>query len=562
MKTLKFTNKIDWVMVDVFLQHEDVWLCLPEDYLVIRKNIDFATQLNYTLQVFKNIKVNHWIVYLYNAVFSSLKENAFLSSEEAKQFAKCIAIKYDITLISRDGKLVDGLNFIKDRFTDTYDKIDFSVIIQTGNTLLPEGKKFRKLTVEDAAKGAQRYLNNRVIGRHFLDTASTPIVGVGYEYKTDRNYRRSYGYGRAWNFKTAKQLADIEAVERYVSQFYAFEYNEISAKGSYRKLEDVSIEPQNFYLEKKTHLTKDTELYWTKAQSIKTGKWVYIPEDLVYYSNDFYRQNYLRAINDSSNGVALGGSYPEAMIGGLIELIERHSFLAMWYGGIPRKQIINYSQFISQEMKEAINKLIEKQLNIDLFEISFFKGVYVVWALIRNFNSEATMFSYSAAGAGFELGEAIEAALLETIVGFSVQSNVHKKMPHDISRIVSLDDHVERYGDSSNQHSFDFINGFDKVVYKRENASYRKHFNSQEDIVRFLYRILLAELDDIYFANLTSKELRSFNLYAVKAIVPGMFPMTFGEDSQRVNLKQINLMRRENGLPPINKLRKDPHPFP
>lgn len=56
-----------------------------------------------------------------------------------------------------------------------------------------------------------------------------------------------------------------------------------------------------------------------------------VPQWLAYYSSPC-RQGF---VYETSNGCALGGSLEEAVLYGMLEVVERDSFLLTWYAQLP-----------------------------------------------------------------------------------------------------------------------------------------------------------------------------------------------------------------------------------
>jgi len=75
--------------------------------------------------------------------------------------------------------------------------------------------------------------------------------------------------------------------------------------------------------------------------------------------------------------------------------------------------------------------------------ISVFEDVYVVWGLITNKQEGTSISTYTSAGAGFSVDEAVKAALMEVSVGYLVQENYHEEAPSIPENISTIDDHID-----------------------------------------------------------------------------------------------------------------------
>ncbi|WP_349584920.1 YcaO-like family protein [Leuconostoc citreum] len=556
MKILLFKNKINWDAVCEICKVEDTLIVVPDGYIALKKSDSLSKNISATLKIYEELKIKLWLSFFYTASFELIDFDKFKIMDAESIKYQEIRLNHDMELLDKDFNIIDSLDFLKLYYEDAPSDFDFQNIFKVKHSIT---NGFRFLGLDGEAKNAENFLSNHVIQRYFLDAKSDVVPGVALEFQTPLNKELYYGYGRYSDYLTAKKISQLEAVERYASQYYAFNNSNMTLFRSFKEVEPSAIDPSVFLLEKNNTIGNDEKIYWTKAFSFKNKKNILVPEDLVYFGNQTIRRNYRRKINDSSNGVSLGGTYTEAMIGSLLELIERHSFLATWYGEIPGKEIKNYFSFLSSYLQESVMKLKESKVDVKLFEISQISGVYVVWALITDERQQATMYSYTAAGANVYLKQAIESALLESIVGFSVQTNGHKEMPNFESKVISMEDHLEYYGNKENKHDFDFTKSFNSQTFSIIGI---KTFDTQEELLYYLIKKIYHNFSDVIFANLSSKEMESKNLYVTKALVPGMIPMTFGEDSLRISLEIINNIRKESGLEQISKIRKLAHPFP
>lgn len=556
-------NKISWGKIDKKVSKQDVCLCLPGYFILIRKNSNFLVNINNKINYFINKHKSNWLTFINDANFSKIKNTNNIKLSDIADFYRKIDEVHDLYIITTDLKIIDFEDFIYSREKDSRTKDNLFYYIKSKQNFIEDINNIRSESLYSAGTSANLFLKNRTVGRYFIDASSIDFASACYEFKTLGSKANNYGYGRSWNFKDATNIALLEGVERYISQYYAYNNVNYEVFGSFNYLTSngrCCVMPSRLILETNSNVNNDSKLYWTEAQSIVDGKKCLVPEDVAFYGNNFYRDNYQRRINDSSNGVALGSTYTEAIINGILELIERHSFLTTWYGEIPGKKINNYKEYLDENTIISVNKFLKRGFQINLYEISFIEDVYVVWCLIRNFDKDAKMFSYNAAGSGITLRGAIKAAIVESVVGMSVQNENHTIMPDKVKTIKTLEDHIDFYGNNTVKDLYDFVNESKSFSLKTNTI-----FNStktQEDILEIIEKKILDEFDDIYVVNLTSNELKKHNLFGVKCIIPGMFPMTFGDKSQRLNKDYINKQRRKNGINEIDEIKLLPHPFP
>lgn len=556
MKKLLYQNKINWTEVAEYAKKEDVLIYLPDGFSGFKKSGNLKNKINYLISTFDKLSLKHWINFFYSAEFYQNLSNE--NHVETKDFSK------DIVLLSSSGKELDALNFLNEEFEVPKDHVDFNDLISKTKFKVKSNSDYRIKSVFEIGDRAEKFLSKHTLGRYHLDPAAAPFTGVAFEYKTPSYQEYNYGYGRAFDFSTAKHIASLEAVERFASEFYAFKFTDHTKMGTYSELaQDYQLLSfDKLMLEKTSKVSKHTPLYWIPGRDIKNEMDILVPEDLVYYGNSPSRKGYIRQVNDSSNGVALGSNYAEAMISSLLELIERHSFLMTWYGKVPGRRLTNYDFLLNHEELEIIERIKRTGAELNLFEISVFDGIYVVWGLIKNTSNDATIATYTSAGASFSIKSALKSAIMEVAVGYLVQKNYHSTYPELPTKVKTIDDHIDFFANPQNLNAFNFTNDFVDFDYKKSYLTDFEDREYQEEILAHLINETLMDYKDIIFINQTSKTMAESGLYVIKTIIPDFLPMTFGEGNLRISIENINKSRKILGLEEVESYNPKPHPFP
>jgi ribosomal protein S12 methylthiotransferase accessory factor len=107
-------------------------------------------------------------------------------------------------------------------------------------------------------------------------------------------------------------------------------------------------------------ISRDEPLMWTEALSLRERVPVLIPAETVYYP--FLAADYRcrMVFPCSTNGLASGSTYQEALIHGLYEVIERHYWSLADSGRAVTSIVIDHERLCrSPEMKAAIRRLAE-----------------------------------------------------------------------------------------------------------------------------------------------------------------------------------------------------------
>ena len=153
--------------------------------------------------------------------------------------------------------------------------------------------------------------------------------------------------GRTNNYHISELTAILEGLERYCG---------LEPRGkrtmiydSYNNLKNDALNPilvgvhsdeqykqPNFPFQK---FDPDRPIKWVWGYSLLQDRAILVPEILAYYSlgcGDGF-------VYETSNGCALGGSLEEAIFYGIMEVIERDSFLLTWYSKMALPRLDPYS---------------------------------------------------------------------------------------------------------------------------------------------------------------------------------------------------------------------------
>jgi oxazoline/thiazoline synthase len=163
--------------------------------------------------------------------------------------------------------------------------------------------------------------------------------------------RRSGGKGKST--EQARTSALAESMERYCG---VFDGTEPRIRASFADLGKAALHPNSCmgyskrqYAERESHNLKghrphwvpqpfrdDIEIEWTPLWSLTTQETRYLPTSFCYYG---YRSPDPLFARADSNGCAAGSVLEEAVLQGLLELIERDAVALWWYNCLKRREI-------------------------------------------------------------------------------------------------------------------------------------------------------------------------------------------------------------------------------
>lgn len=421
----------------------------------------------------------------------------------------------------------------------------------------------------------------------YRELRSSYIEAGGMEIRISPSYVET-GFGRAYRRPDADKLAVLEALERYCGM--CNRAAPAVERHSYEQLREQAVDPAVFGLHgeeamahpahKLQHYREDLPVYWTPAFSMKDRREVLVPEQLVYFADGHFRSRTNRFVYDSSNGLALGSTLEEAALHGLFEVIERDNFLCAWYNRLPLREI-DISGSRLEELKQLVYFMELEGIQIRFFDISMELKVPSIWALAYDTRDGAAMKAYNAAAAHFIPEKAVESAAMEVITSLPIYASNLKKggsasvrarqLENNPGVVTEFEDHVLFYASESNcLKALDFVLRGDG----QKKASLEQLYPDAYDPAgRFTHDDLTGDLEELaaeiishygglYIADVTPDEVSDFGYSAAKVLVPGMLPMTFGEQHRRVNRERLIRERVRRGLDKDFTVNPDPHPFP
>jgi ribosomal protein S12 methylthiotransferase accessory factor len=144
-----------------------------------------------------------------------------------------------------------------------------------------------------------------------------------------------FGSGAHPDPRRARAAAIGEALERYAAVFIPYER---VRRTTAQALGDTAVHPSRFALFHPTQFatqrfpfvpfTEDTPTTWVEGFDLSDGSTAMLPADLVYLRRP--DRSTRQIAYSTSSGLACGPSLPEAILAGLLELVERDAVMLAW----------------------------------------------------------------------------------------------------------------------------------------------------------------------------------------------------------------------------------------
>lgn len=310
-----------------------------------------------------------------------------------------------------------------------------------------------------------------------------------------------------------------------------------------------------------------------RGHSLRDDRPVLVPARLAYYSAGTAADDF---VYECSNGCAIGSCLEEAILFGLLELIERDAFLLAWYGNA-RLTEIDLDSCDRTVVRAMTDRAALCGYDVHVYDNRIDLPVPVVTGLaVRRDEGPGTLAF--AAGAAFDPLTAVESALSEILTYLphlprqvAERPDELAAMAEDFGLVRRLPDHAALFGlPRMREH----VGGYLEPAAVRSFADTYDDWSRRRprgldlrDDVLWCTGELAAAGFDVVVVDQTTPEQRRLGLSTVATIVPGLLPIDFGWSRQRaLTMPRLRTALRRGGLRaddlPEEEVRRVPHPFP
>ncbi|RZQ62516.1 YcaO-like family protein [Amycolatopsis suaedae] len=430
-----------------------------------------------------------------------------------------------------------------------------------------------------------------------MNTFLSPVVGIVRSlYDRLHDTDDVYAYSIAADACNSKVLIDVacnksnggagpdpdgarlsaigETVERYSGAFVPFDqlrhgtYAELTADG----LTCLSPEEyQPFARWQYEHpqvpfqpYTADTRMHWTASLRLGDGERVWLPAQAVYLCENLLRDPPLTY--PTSNGLAYGSTTDEALVGGILELLERDGVMVTWYKRLSLPLVDVESD---PELAAFFRRHVwPSGMHVSIVDVSRFAGVAAVLAVVRNRNTDFAPLGLGAAAAA-DPRRAVTKAVCEAVStrGWAFLKQRDGDVPDPDSdfyrTITAFEDHVGLYANPSLVAETEFLDASSERVAVADLP--RLPDGNPGELRDALIERATAGGVNLYAVDATSPDVREAGGHVVKVFSPQLQPLDAGYAGRHLGGDRLHGRLVEQGhIDPadadyVNPL---PHPFP
>jgi ribosomal protein S12 methylthiotransferase accessory factor len=397
-------------------------------------------------------------------------------------------------------------------------------------------------------------------------------------------YRGEAGFGRTRDFASCRATAVAEALERLGGQWPWGKRTTVRA--SYAELAGDALDPRSLGLFPPERyqepdcpyqpFTEDAVVSWVWAYSFGQGRPVLVPETHAYYRTPWRpgAEPDKPFTFEISNGCALGGCLEEAILHGILEVVERDAFLMTWYARMPLPEV-DLVRAPDPRIGLVVERIERTGYRVRVFDMTLAEGIPAFWVLAQDATGDDTRPRViCTSGSALDPVAAVLTALgeLAPIVEqeerrYRAEAERARQMAADPGLVRIMTDHSlcsatpEAFDRFSFLLSGDRVIGWDQLLGR---GPWPFHADLRDDLTEAVDRMLAGGMD-VVVVDQTSPLHEAAGLHCVKVIAPGALSMTFGHRNRRTTglPRLLEVPHRLGYAPrPLTDAEVNPHPHP
>ncbi len=381
--------------------------------------------------------------------------------------------------------------------------------------------------------------------------------------RPDAEYQKLYGIGAALTREGAAWAALGEALERYSG--WILDEDEI-VYASYSDIADKAVDPSRFILYSEeqysnpkfphTRFDPGVERGWLPGFDLTDRRDILVPAVLVSFGYDERSRaeslDYL-----SSTGLSAGRDYASAAAGALREVIERDAFMCHWYTRTPPRSLDKAA--LATQLAPPVQALLHRRgIDLHLFDMTTELGVPCILSMAPRREGRGVAIGASCRAT---VASAAEKALIEIYHNLRWILDTERSGigPAEAEEIRNFEDHARYYFLPERRKNLEFLftgkEGPLPAPLPCPPGDARAELRAMVERLRaFGYHVILVDM--------TPDDVRQLGFVVVRAIVPGLHPLSCGAERQHLDDRRLRAFAAARGAPPPSRINRDIHPFP
>jgi ribosomal protein S12 methylthiotransferase accessory factor len=394
------------------------------------------------------------------------------------------------------------------------------------------------------------------------------LCDTGYAHSLVGGSGTHAGAGSGAGRAAARAAAIGEAVERYSACFTGDGHVLATAD----ELGASAVDPRRFALfHRGQHarpgfpyapFARGTRVAWVRGWSLPDGEDAYLPAQLVYLAWRLLPGEVVIG-QSTSNGLACRASLGEAILTGLLELLERDAFMITWNARLTWPRLVWRR---NRRLCAFERRYVEPTgLRVRAIDLSAFWNVPCALGVVRSSVAGEAPVGVGA-GAAPTIERAVEKALDEALRVRSWARSIRGKAPNwagSDPRVRTFEDHVRFYAYDENTQLTTFLDGSGVTRDVHDVSPLGPGVSAT---IRALCERLAGRSASAYAVDVTAPDVRAAGLRVVKVVSPELCALDVDHEARQLGGRRLydepvrlGMSARTLTLADVNPA---PHPFP
>ncbi len=366
------------------------------------------------------------------------------------------------------------------------------------------------------------------------------------------------GAGGAIDPDLARHIAIVESLERYSSCSWA---DEDLIWDTPAGLGDAAIGPDRWPACSPTELADPhcglvpfdsrVPLRWVRGWSLTRGREVFVPAILVYLKFPVHSPSE-RFTNTVSTGTAAHSDLREAVLGGLLEVIERDAIALTWLQRLRLPEIVVDPAVLDPEVAEYHRVGTSTELTVHLRDATTDYGIPILYA-VQTSEADTELSQVVAATCDLDPQRAL-AKIYRELASLRIALRSHARSPR-AQEVTGQDMTVVggALADAapSMRHVFDFLLEGSRPIRRLTDMGrpeLRGIRESSDDSLDRVVSALERAGSEAVVVDLTTDEARQVGMHVVKTLVPEAVPLSFSHHARYLATPRLYEAPRAMGL--------------
>jgi ribosomal protein S12 methylthiotransferase accessory factor len=300
---------------------------------------------------------------------------------------------------------------------------------------------------------------------------------------------------------------------------------------------------------------KSLPIRWTRGYSLTNTCERWAPAVMTHlYARPSRNERFWQEI---STGVAAHTDLGEAIVSALCEVIERDALAILWLAQLPLPRIQLGRPYPAQ-IADNHRTLDQSLIRQEFYDATSDLEVPTVYSL-QLVDRHPKLAQYVNCATGFDTATLIAKTIRESAPARPVLQR-EASLPDDVADYRALADGANMLGRPENRSAFDFLINTPNSVALED--MHRPAARTARERIAHIVNHLRAQDMEAVIVDLTTDELRGMGIWVVRAVIPGLMPMSVVQKARFLGTPRLYDYPPRAGFKTISEADINPLPQP